>query len=137
MAANGARTRSYSLNSLVGNPGSTLDQFNPDLIQYFKLTQISRASLTFTFLEEHPDTINDGFYVNRWQDYSWGNLPATHHYRASSLAFADGHIENHKWVIADTVRPPVKGGANGGNGIKASPVTDFEWMKERASVPKI
>ena len=65
------------------------------------------------FLDEHCDTINDeSFFVNRLDDYQWGNLPASYHNGAGeSLSFADGHMESHRWVVADTVRPPVQGGS--------------------------
>jgi len=79
LAANGPRIRSMSLNSLVGDPGQALDQFNPNYLQYCKLTQISRPALTFAFVEEHPDSINDGFFVNSWDDVKWNNLPASYH----------------------------------------------------------
>jgi type II secretory pathway pseudopilin PulG len=55
---------------------------------------------------------------------------------AANLSFTDGHEESHHWTIPDTVRPAVQGGANSGNGFPASPPTDFDWLKDRASVPK-
>ncbi len=135
-AANGPRTRSYSMNSLVGDPGTMADVFNPRLMQFYKSTQIVNPVRTFLILDEHPDTINDGFFVNRWDEYKWGNLPASYHNAAGNLSFTDGHEESHHWTIPDTVRPAVQGGANSGNGFPASPPTDFDWLKDRASVPK-
>jgi prepilin-type N-terminal cleavage/methylation domain-containing protein/prepilin-type processing-associated H-X9-DG protein len=123
-AANGPRTRIMA------------DVFNPRLMQFYKSTQIVNPVRTFLFLDEHPDTINDGFFVNRWDEYKWGNLPASYHNAAANLSFADGHEESHHWTVPDTVRPPVQGGANSGNGFPASPPTDFDWLKDRASVPK-
>ena len=73
--------------------------------------------------------------MNRLDDYQWGNLPASYHNGAVNLTFADGHMESHRWVVADTIRPPVQGGASGI--FNASPTTDFEWLKQRTSVKKL
>jgi prepilin-type processing-associated H-X9-DG protein len=86
----------------------------------------------FVFIDEHPDTINDGFFMNRLETPNWGNLPASYHNGSASLSFADGHTEAHRWRVADTIRPPKQGGASGG--FPASPPLDFEWLRERSSV---
>ena len=132
MAENGPRTRSYSMNSLVGDPGVLTNKFNPNYLQYFKPIEIRFPSGTFVFLDEHPDTLNDGFFMNRLEVDKWGNLPASHHNGAANLSFADGHIETHRWVVPDTIRPAVKGGAGGG--FAAVPTTDYEWLRQRTSV---
>jgi prepilin-type N-terminal cleavage/methylation domain-containing protein/prepilin-type processing-associated H-X9-DG protein len=133
-AENGPRIRSFSLNAQIGDPGELTNRFNPLLVQFFRLSQIPNPSGVYTFLDEHPDTINDGFFMNRWEDYRWGNLPASYHGGSANLSFADGHIESHRWRLADTRKPPVKG-ATGGV-FDAAPRTDFDWMKQRTSVPR-
>ena len=133
LAANGPRIRSMSLNSLVGDPGQALDQFNPNYLQYFKMTQISRPALTFAFVEEHPDSINDGFFVNSWDDVKWNNLPASYHNGSANLHFADGHVESHRWT-ADTIRPEQKGSYT--VGFVPNPRTDWDWLKERGGERK-
>jgi prepilin-type N-terminal cleavage/methylation domain-containing protein/prepilin-type processing-associated H-X9-DG protein len=135
MAANGPRIRSMSMNSLVGDPGEALDQFNPNYAQVFKTAEFREPAHTFVFLEEHPDTINDGFFVDSWDDLKWNNLPASYHNGGANLHYADGHVEGHRWAVADTVRPARAGGAGGG-GFVPSPPTDFDWLKERAGVRK-
>jgi prepilin-type N-terminal cleavage/methylation domain-containing protein/prepilin-type processing-associated H-X9-DG protein len=134
-ADNGPRTRSYSMNSLVGDPGVLTNQFNPAYIQFFKSAEIAGAASTFVFIDEHPDTINDGFFMNRLEQYTWGNLPASSHNGAANLSYADGHVEPHRWVVTGpngTVRPPVRGAVGGT--FPASPTTDYDWLKERSSV---
>jgi len=133
-AGNGPRIRTYSMNSLVGDPSQALDQFNPNYVQVFKMTQFVRPADTFVFIEEHPDTINDGFFVNTLADTKWGNLPASYHNGSANLHFADGHIESHHWAVADTVRPAVKGGAGGG--FVPKPTTDWDWLKQRVGTQK-
>ena len=133
-AANGPRIRSVSLNSLVGDPGQALDQFNPNYVQFFKTASISQPARIFTFLEEHPDTLNDGFFVDSWDENKWNNLPASYHNGGANLNFADGHTESHTWALADTKRAPVPGASGGG--FVPAPPTDWDWLKERASVRK-
>jgi prepilin-type N-terminal cleavage/methylation domain-containing protein len=133
-ASNGPRLRSMALNSLVGDPGQALDQFNPNYAQMFKESDIRQPATTFVFLEEHPDTINDGFFVDSWDDLRWNNLPASHHNGAGNLYYADGHGEVRRWAVADTVRPARPGGAEGG--FVPTPPTDFNWLKERAGYRK-
>jgi prepilin-type N-terminal cleavage/methylation domain-containing protein/prepilin-type processing-associated H-X9-DG protein len=133
-AANGPRIRSVSMNSLVGDPGDLVDQFNPLYVQFFKSKSILNPSGIFVFLDEHCDTINDGFFVNRLESYQWGNMPGSYHNGGLSLSFADGHIETHHWLVAGTIRPGVKGGVGGT--IAANPRTDFEWLKQRSSFKK-
>ena len=96
-----------------------------------KIVQVPRPSNFFTFIEEHPDTINDGYFMNTWNDIKWGNLPASYHNGAANIAWADGHIERHRW-LPNTVRPAVQGGAGGG--FVPAPETDYLWLRERTSI---
>jgi len=134
LAANGQRSRSMSMNAMVGDPGELTNRFNPDYVQFFKSSEIPTPSEIFVILDEHPDTINDGFFVNRLNDYTWGNLPASYHSGAANLSFADGHIISHRWQLPGTIRPSVQGGVGGT--FPANPTTDFDWLKQRTSVKK-
>jgi len=129
-AANGPRLRSISLNSLVGDPGVVAGQFNPTYVQAYKSADLVNSARIFLFLDEHPDTINDGFFVNRWDEYQWGNLPGSYHSGGANISFTDGHVESHRWIVPDTVRPNRQGGAGGG--FPATPRTDYDWLAERA-----
>ena len=135
----GPRTRSLSMNSLVGDPGELTNKFNPSLTQFFKDTEVAAPSGIFVFLDEHPDTINDGFFMNRLEETpKWGNLPASFHNGAGNFSFADGHTETHRWAVTSgpgaTIRPNVKGGAGGIFVIDV--LTDWNWVKERTSVQR-
>lgn len=134
MAENGPRIRSFAMNSLVGDPGELTNRFNPQLIQFFKVSDMPKPANVYVFLDEHPDTLNDGFFMNRWDELRWGNLPGSFHNGAANLTFADGHVEGHRWILPDTRRPSVKGGA-GGTFVPSGSV-DYDWLKERTSVRK-
>jgi prepilin-type N-terminal cleavage/methylation domain-containing protein/prepilin-type processing-associated H-X9-DG protein len=131
VAQNGPRLRSVSLNSLVGDPLINPNRFNPTWQQFLKITQFLAPANFYTFIEEHPDTINDGYFMNVWDEIKWGNLPASYHNASRNIAWADGHLERHHW-LPDTVRPPVKGGAGGG--FVPFPPADYVWLRERTSV---
>lgn len=134
-ADNGLRIRSFALNSLVGDPGELTNRFNPSYRQFFRESDLVNPSMVFAFLDEHPDTINDGFFMNRLEEAPrWGNLPASFHAGTGNFTFTDGHTESHRWVIGGpegTVRPNVRGGAGGV--FAANPTTDWDWIRERTS----
>jgi len=131
LAQNGPRLRSISLNSLVGDPLINPNRFNPSWLQFLKMTQFPRPANYYVFIEEHPDTINDGYFMNQWDQIKWGNLPASYHSGAANMSWADGHIERHRW-LANTIRPPIKGGAGGG--FVPAPPDDYLWLRERTSI---
>ena len=132
-APNGPRIRSMSMNAMVGNPGELTNRFNPVYRQFLKAVEVPNPSGIFVFLDEQADTLNDGFFVNRLDEYSWGNVPGSYHNGAVSLSFVDGHRESHRWVVPNTVRPVVGAKINS---FPATPPTDFDWLKARTSVKK-
>ncbi|SPE51660.1 conserved exported hypothetical protein [Verrucomicrobia bacterium] len=130
-APNGARIRSMSMNAMVGNPGELTNRFNPLYVQFYKRSEIPGPSGIFVFLDEHADTINDGFFVNVLDSYKWGNLPASYHNGAANFSFADGHSESHRWLVANTIRPVLRTSVPA---FAATPPTDFDWLKTRTSI---
>jgi prepilin-type N-terminal cleavage/methylation domain-containing protein/prepilin-type processing-associated H-X9-DG protein len=132
-APNGPRIRSMSMNAMVGNPGELTNQFNPTYEQFFKKNQINSPSSIFVFLDEQADTLNDGFFVNRLDDYYWGNVPGAYHNGSANFSFADGHLEPRRWVVPGTVQPVRHTRIDR---FPASPRTDFDWLKQRTSVKK-
>jgi len=147
-----ARIRSYSMNALVGDAGNfSTNGYNinaPDYKQFFKLTQIPQPSEIFVFLDEHPDSIDDGYFVERvpGETYSysgmssqptqWIDLPATYHNRATAMSFADGHCALHLWTLSDTYRPPLPNAAGLPIAIPSAQTEDYNWVLEHMSVEK-
>ncbi len=111
------RVRSYSMNAMVGDAGDLStngsNKNNPRYVQFFKLSSIPKPAGIFVFLDEHPDSIKDGYFLDQWptrgtyetEDVEWSDLPASYHNGAGSFSFADGHSETHKWVCPSTLQP--------------------------------
>src|SRR5947207_1656534 len=101
-----ARVRSLSMNAMVGDAGqfskSGANVNNPKYRQYFKTSQVTKPGQIFVFIEEHPNSIDDGYFINNPERLTWTNLPAAHHNGAANISFVDGHVELHKWVLAST-----------------------------------
>jgi len=68
-------------------------------------------AMTFVFLDERQDSINDGFFIVDMDSYpnmattQVVDLPASYHDRAAGFAFADGHSEIHQWKDKRTMPP--------------------------------
>jgi prepilin-type processing-associated H-X9-DG protein len=109
------RVRSISLNMMVGYAGEFLaggvNTNNPAYRQFFRMGEIREPSTIFTFLEEHPDSINDGYFLNRFGQLRWIDLPASYHSGGGNFAFADGHVQRREWLHPATRPPPSPGAA--------------------------
>lgn len=136
------RVRSYSMNAMVGDAGnfsqSGTNLNNPGYVQFFRTFTIPRPSEIFVFLDEHPDSIDDGYFLNRDTDQpTWNDLPASYHDGGASFSFADGHSEHHRWRMASTRQP------SRAYGISPSlpmPITDgtqdFFWVLSKMSIER-
>jgi len=58
----GPRTRSLSMNAFVGNKGDG-GRINANYLQFLTLTSFRSPAGIFVLLDEHPDSINDGWFV--------------------------------------------------------------------------
>ena len=134
-----SRTRSYSMNASVGDAGdltsSGVNTNNPGYVQFFRLTDIPAPARIFVFLDEHPDSISDGYFVNRSYYPEWIRLPASWHNGAATFSFADGHTETHPWKCASTMPPSVPDGAGLPIDVSDDP-RDFNWVIAHMSVPQ-
>jgi hypothetical protein len=141
------RIRSYSMNAMVGDAGhfstNGVNVNNPDYKQFFKSTQIPHPADIFVFLDEHPDSIDDGYFLNKAIDgynyarpAEWTDLPASFHDYATAFSFADGHSALHRWVRPATVPLAAPYAAKLPITIPAvsDEKTDFNWVLTHMSV---
>jgi len=133
-----ARIRSYSMNAMLGDVGqftaSGTNVNNPDYVQFFKITQIPHPSGIFVFLDEHPDSIDDGYFIDRAYSWQWRDLPASYHNGATAFSFADGHSTLHRWQQPSTIRPPFPDVANLPISLPSGDWGDFQWVISHMSV---
>jgi len=97
------RVRSCSEQCFVGQPKNmiVLNQFSKynGYQAYTKFTDFNYklgAADCFTFLDENPTSLNDGYLLIDGGT-GGGDRPAVNHNQASSMAFADGHAALKKW----------------------------------------
>jgi prepilin-type N-terminal cleavage/methylation domain-containing protein/prepilin-type processing-associated H-X9-DG protein len=151
------RTRSLAMNACFGAYSDPAQPGAPEsggrnryvaFRQMLKDTQVTRPSDIFVMMDEHPDSINDGYYLNNPGNYNpasdnvnqvpqgWGDLPASYHNGAGGFSFADGHSEIKRW-IGKTGKVGVK--ARQGEGFTAPNLNtpqdrqDIRWVLFRTS----
>ena len=107
---------------------------NPDYEQFFKIAQIPHPSEIFVFLDEHPASIDDGYFINRAYSWQWRDLPASYHNGAAAFSFADGHSALHRWNLPSTDRPPFPDAADLPISLTRSDSGDFQWVISHMSV---
>jgi prepilin-type N-terminal cleavage/methylation domain-containing protein/prepilin-type processing-associated H-X9-DG protein len=140
------RLRSLSMNAFMGpfntNPRDVWSQgknlFVGGFRQFLKTTEIKSPEAIYVMLDEHPNSINDGYFLINPESPrgsgSWGDVPAGYHNGAAGFSFADGHSEIHKWRWASTKLAPVPGGNPPGFGsVVPTGNIDFVWVAERTS----
>ena len=133
-----ARVRSISMNAMLGNAGEFLsgsvNTNNPNYRQFFRMSEVPNPSQIFAFVEEHPDSINDGYFLNRFFYYEWIDLPASYHNDGANFVFADGHAEFRAWRLGST-KPPARPDAAGlPIDLEPNERSDFYWVLARTSV---
>lgn len=131
------RVRSVSMNGAVGrgNKVATDGLLNCEKV-FEKTTDVNRPTPAnlWVYVDEHPDSINDGAFFNAQRDYRWIDLPSNLHNGACGFSFADGHSEIKKWRASGLTRK-VTFQTFGGMGVTAQD-PDFLWTIERTSFPR-
>jgi prepilin-type processing-associated H-X9-DG protein len=85
-------------------------------------------------VEEHPDSINDGYFINKFSYYEWLDLPASYHNGGANFTFADGHAEYHRWRLGSTKPPPRPDAAQLPLELPPGERADLYWVLSRTSV---
>jgi len=139
------RVRSMSMNSFIEGgayPKKTVSANESGRIPgYYAYNRISdiispAPSNLFVFLDEHPDSIDDGWFVTLANDPTvWQNLPATYHNHACGFTFADGHSEIHRWQVGTTFQTVTKTSLVGGVSV-GSDQRDVQWMIQHATMAR-
>lgn len=136
------RVRSYSMNAFLGAlhaaPSSPSlrgeNPYVPGYRQFLLSSSIPGPSETAVFLDEHPDSINDGLFLNSPAVASqWGDLPGSLHEGGMGISYADGGAEIHHWAFPST-RKPVRFIFPPNTAIPSAERDDYRWLARRLSV---
>jgi len=128
------RVRSFAMNNFFGEASRTwgISRF----LMFTNMNQIKSPSRLWLFIDEHEQSINDGWYATSPDapdlvvDY-----PAAYHGYGAGISFVDGHADIQRWtdprtVPALTVDQPLP------LGIYISGNPDLYWLKDHATEPK-
>lgn len=130
-----ARVRSYSMNRFIGESTRLPDR---RLRYYYKLDHftVPGPAETFVLLDEHEDSINDGFFLVAYDPLiatpGWSDVPASRHSQGCQFVFADGHAMRHRWQDKRTVMPATRVRKFA---IPQPASPDTKWINEHASAP--
>jgi prepilin-type N-terminal cleavage/methylation domain-containing protein/prepilin-type processing-associated H-X9-DG protein len=137
------RIRSLSMNSWCGmNEGVHTWFGGTEFRAYLNIVDFvdPGPSMTWVLIDEHPDSINDGFfcidmngYPNRAQT-KLPDVPSSAHNKACGISFADGHSEIRKWKDYRTAPPVIYKAGNPamGSAVQANN-DDVVWLWERTT----
>ena len=130
------RNRDYSMNCWMDG----IAPWPSQCINFQKTDQLTLAkglapSMAFVLIEENPNTINDGYFVeDPNQPKQWIDSPAHYYINAGNISFADGHSETRIWTDVGVL----SGLSNGKTGFPANPVPpagqDLPWLQARTTV---
>jgi prepilin-type N-terminal cleavage/methylation domain-containing protein/prepilin-type processing-associated H-X9-DG protein len=132
------RLRSNSMNALFGrsdNLATSLSgrswAFGGAYRQFLKTTDVPQPTMTWLTLDEHPDTINDAFFITDPNVNNWQDIPSSYHNGACGFSFADGHAEVHKWLSPSSKYPVKFISTPTIKPFDAAGKKDMQWYKER------
>ena len=133
------RVRSVGMNGFIegnaykGEHNSFDSHWYPGYFSFQKMSDIKRPSPSWlwVFVDEHPDSINDGWTIMNPTDLNnWTDLPASYHNGSCGFGFADGHAETRKWQDAST-KQIVK--QTQFNGFNAQGSRDIRWIVDHST----
>ena len=132
------RNRSLSMNSAFGRFSTGNDPTAQgrnwgfsEYKQWLKIAVVPRPAKTWLVIDEHPDSINDGYFINNPSASAWQDIPASYHNGACGFSFADGHSEIKKWKSATSKYTSVIYQYPSTKSFDAAGRDDLAWYNER------
>jgi len=138
-STNISRVRSISMNAWFDS--TDVQGFTSGFRMYRNLGDVNDPgpSMTWLFLDEREDSINDGEFVVGMNGYpdqpgQWKivDYPASYHNRACGFSFVDGHCEIKKWVDSRTT-PVLKKGVGLPLNANSPGNKDVYWMMDHTT----
>lgn len=109
---------------------------------YVQLASIQAPSQTFVFIEEADCRgYNHGTWVANWDEAGtpgfWSDVPGPFHGNVSTAAFADGHIEAHRWIDSNIINAGLRAsrGIPQGSGWGPTSGPDYDYIYQHYRFP--
>ncbi len=126
------RCRSISMQNYIG-PQSRYWLGSSKWKMNLKMSNVKMPTMTFIFLDEREDSINDGWYATDPDTlYQIVDYPASYHGNAAGFAFVDGHSEIHRWKDS-RIMPTLTQGMLLPLNINLNGCADVLWLAQRAA----
>jgi prepilin-type N-terminal cleavage/methylation domain-containing protein/prepilin-type processing-associated H-X9-DG protein len=132
------RLRSNSMNALFGRSDNLATSargaswaFGGAYRQFLKQSDVPAPAMTWLTLDEHPDSVNDAFFIADPASGQWGDFPASYHNGAAGFSFADGHAEVHRWLSATSKYTTITYAGIAAKRADALGRQDLKWYGDR------
>ncbi len=134
-----SRVRSIAMNAWFNS--TDVAGFGSGYRIYKKMSDLvdPGPTMTWVFLDEREDSINDGEmvvgmdgYPDKPQQWKIVDFPASYHGGSGGLSFADGHSEIKKWKDPRTM-PVLKKGQSLSLNVPSPNNQDMLWMMQRST----
>lgn len=132
------KVRSYALNSYMGTIASNIEgplRVSSAFRVYHKTSQTAsdRPAQRFVFMDVNPGSIcTPGYGVSMDTD-TFIHYPGSAHNGQAVIAFADGHLEAHKWLDPRTRREQTRNNEHLPHNEPAPRNRDLQWLRERTT----
>jgi prepilin-type N-terminal cleavage/methylation domain-containing protein len=133
--------RSYSLNCYMGTVTSNL--MSPLTISsayqlYTKTSQLVAAGTAnrFVFTDVNPGSICTPAFGVDMGGQTFVHYPSALHRNGGVIAFADAHVDFHKWRDPRTFRPMIPGESYIPHGERSLTNQDLAWIVQRTTSPR-
>jgi len=136
-SANGQRLRSYSMNGQMGCVYIDGHNLDTGALQYVKETDLVKPApaMAFIFVDENPDSINDGYLEVDSMNGGFPDVPAAYLGGAAGVSFADGHSEVHRWLTKTLTSIAVASPLDVHNPSCGAQNADWIWFSQRSAAP--
>ena len=127
------------MNCYIGTAGIISPiSINPAYKTYAKTSQLIADTPVnrFVFIDVNPASICTPAFGVDMNLQNWIHYPSDLHRQRGVLAFADGHVEPHRWLDARTMLHLAGGQAYIPHNISSPNNPDLNWIAERTTSKK-
>jgi len=128
--------RSYSMNCYIGTATANVTppiQLNSTYRIYLKSTDIALSSSRFVFMDVNPASICTPAFRVDMSLQTFIHYPSSFHRGLGVVAFANSHVEAHKWMDARTKIGLPAGAQYIPHNISSANNQDLKWIGDRTT----